>query len=139
NQVSNCTLTGSSVWYEYDVTSFISTEKSGDGIASIAVNEPNFDQAWVVYSSRESSNAPELIVTLLPDPVTPSIPSNVVTSISGTDLVIDWDVSADATSYDVYSSDDPYGTFIFVTNVGTNQYTISITQAKLFYYIIAKN
>ncbi|MDA3886626.1 MAG: hypothetical protein PF638_13620 [Candidatus Delongbacteria bacterium] len=69
----------------------------------------------------------------------PAQPANVVTSISGTDLVIDWDVSADATGYDVYSSDDPYGTFTLATSVGTNQYTVPASQAKLFYYIIATN
>ncbi|NOR45651.1 MAG: hypothetical protein GQ534_08715 [Candidatus Delongbacteria bacterium] len=69
----------------------------------------------------------------------PAQPANVVTGISGTDLVIDWDVSANATGYDVYSSDDPYGTFTFVTSVGTNQYTVAADQAKLFYYIIATN
>ena len=69
----------------------------------------------------------------------PAVPANVITNISGTDLVIDWDASVGATSYDVYSSDDPYGTFTLVTNVSTNQYTVPISQAKLFYYVIAKN
>ena len=72
-------------------------------------------------------------------PIIPEVPANIVTSISGTDLVVDWDVSADATGYDVYSSDDPYGTFTFVTSVGTNQYTVAADQAKLFYYIVATN
>ncbi|NOR45710.1 MAG: DUF1573 domain-containing protein, partial [Candidatus Delongbacteria bacterium] len=71
--------------------------------------------------------------------VVPGIPSNIVTSISGSDLVIDWDVAADATGYDVYSSDDPYGTFTLATSVGTNQYTVPADQAKLFYYIVATN
>ncbi len=69
----------------------------------------------------------------------PSVPSNVVTSVSGADLVIDWDVSADATSYDIYSADDPYGTFTYVINVSTNQYTVPYTEAKKFYYVVAKN
>ncbi|MFO7811205.1 MAG: hypothetical protein R6V47_07525, partial [Candidatus Delongbacteria bacterium] len=69
----------------------------------------------------------------------PDVPANVVTSISGTDLVIDWDVSANATGYDVYGSDDPYGTFSFVTSVATEQYTVPADQAKMFYYIVATN
>jgi hypothetical protein len=72
-------------------------------------------------------------------PVIPAVPANVVTSISGTDLVIDWDVSADATGYDVYGSDDPYGTFSLITSVGTNQYTVPADQSKIFYYIVATN
>ncbi|MBN2884269.1 MAG: C10 family peptidase, partial [Clostridia bacterium] len=69
----------------------------------------------------------------------PAVPANIVTSISGADLIIDWDVSADATGYDVYSSDDPYGTFTLEASVGTNQYTVAADQAKLFYYIVATN
>nr|HXK50663.1 hypothetical protein [Clostridiales bacterium] len=77
--------------------------------------------------------------TVLQTTVIPGVPSNVVTSISGTDLVIDWDAAADATSYDVYSSDDPYGAFTLEANVGTNQYVIAYTDAKKFYYIVSKN
>ncbi|MBN2788815.1 MAG: C10 family peptidase [Candidatus Delongbacteria bacterium] len=69
----------------------------------------------------------------------PDVPANVVTSIAGANLVIDWDVSANATGYDVYSSDDPYGTFTLAASVGTNQYTVPAASAKLFYYIVATN
>lgn len=91
-------------------------------------DENNFQYATPINVTMTVSSA-----------VTPGTPTNVVTSISGTDLIIDWDVSADATSYDVYSSDDPYGTFTLATNVSTNQYTVPASQAKLFYYIVAKN
>ena len=66
-------------------------------------------------------------------------PANVVTSISGSDIVLDWDPVTGATGYDVYSSDDPYGAFTLATSVGTNQYTVAASQAKLFYYIVATN
>ena len=71
--------------------------------------------------------------------IIPTIPSNIVTSISDTNLIVDWDVSMNATGYDVYSSDDPYGDFTFTDSVSTNQYIIPIANAKLFYYIIATN
>ncbi|MDA3885806.1 MAG: C25 family cysteine peptidase [Candidatus Delongbacteria bacterium] len=70
---------------------------------------------------------------------TPEIPSNIVTSISGSDLILDWDASVNATSYDIYSSDDPNVSFTLETNVTTNQYTIPVSTARKFYYIIAKN
>ncbi|NOR44436.1 MAG: hypothetical protein GQ534_02530 [Candidatus Delongbacteria bacterium] len=96
------------------------------------------------YTSPVGESAASNIITMLNVPgtggaVTPAVPANVVTSISGSDIVVDWDVSADATGYDVYSSDDPYGTFTLVASVGTNQYTVAASQAKLFYYIIATN
>ncbi|MDY0017333.1 MAG: S8 family serine peptidase [Candidatus Delongbacteria bacterium] len=77
--------------------------------------------------------------TVFQSTIIPGVPSNLVTSISGTNLVIDWDAAADATSYDVYSADDPYGTFTFETNVATNQYVVPASVAKKFYYIISKN
>ncbi|HAQ62003.1 TPA: hypothetical protein DCR49_08430 [Candidatus Delongbacteria bacterium] len=77
--------------------------------------------------------------TYVGGPVVPGIPSNVITSVSGTDVIVTWDAAADATSYDVYASNDPYGTFAFVTNVPTNQYTTSYTETKKFWYIVSKN
>ncbi len=71
--------------------------------------------------------------------VIPAVPANVVTSIVSGDIVFDWDDSADATGYDVYSSDDPYGTFAFVTSVVPSTYTVAADQAKLFYYFVATN
>ena len=99
-------------------------------------------EANITVDSDDPDEPSEVIaVTFTVGSITPppGTPSNVVTSIAGTDLVIDWDVAANATSYDVYSSDDPYGTFTFVTNVSTNQYIVAADQSKLFYYIVAKN
>ena len=88
----------------------------------------------------EGGTAAKLIIEFsLPVSVTPGVPSNVVTSISGTNLVIDWDAAANATSYDVYSAGDPYGTFTFEANVLTNQYAVPYTTLKKFYYIVSKN
>jgi hypothetical protein len=72
-------------------------------------------------------------------PSAPGAPSNVITGISGSDLVISWTAVSGATSYDVYSSDDPYGTFSLVTNVATASYTTTYSAAKKFWYIVAKN
>ncbi|MBN2789666.1 MAG: hypothetical protein JXR69_05715 [Candidatus Delongbacteria bacterium] len=101
----------------------------GDYTANINITAPGSDPVSVP-------------VTMTVGPITtqdPEVPANVVTSIAGSNLVIDWDVSAYATGYDVYSSDDPYGTFTLAASVGTNQYTVAADQAKLFYYIVATN
>lgn len=66
-------------------------------------------------------------------------PANVVTSISGSDIVIDWDVSAGATGYDVYSSDDPYGIFTLTGSVLTNQFIVPASVSKMLFYIVATN
>lgn len=72
-------------------------------------------------------------------PVTPAVPANITTSIVSNDVFINWDDSADATSYDVYSSADPYGTFVYLTNVSVSEYTYTPTVTKMFFYIVAKN
>jgi len=98
--------------------------------------------AEITVASNDPDEPSKIIpvdFTVFQSTVIPGTPANVVTSISGTDLVIDWDVSADATSYDVYTADDPYGTFTFETNVGTNQYVVPADTAKKFYYIVSKN
>ena len=66
-------------------------------------------------------------------------PINVTTSVVGTELTVTWDAVNGATSYDVYSSTDPYGTFTLATNVATNSYVTTADQAKLFWYVVAKN
>ncbi|MBN2790114.1 MAG: hypothetical protein JXR69_07985 [Candidatus Delongbacteria bacterium] len=100
-------------------------------------------QANITVTSDDPDEPAEVVAVqfnvIIGGPVVPSVPENIVTSITGTDLVIDWDVSANATGYDVYSSDDPYGTYTLAASVVTNQYTVPADQAKLFYYIVAKN
>ncbi|NOR45101.1 MAG: hypothetical protein GQ534_05885 [Candidatus Delongbacteria bacterium] len=108
------------------------------------LNPLNGDNTYYITASYdtpvgESLGSNSVIINVAGGPTIPAVPANVVTSISGSDIVVDWDVSADATGYDVYSSDDPYGTFTFVTSVGANQYTVAADQAKLFYYIVATN
>ena len=72
-------------------------------------------------------------------PVTPAVPANITTSLVSGNVYVNWDNSADATSYDVYSSTTPYGTFALLTNVTTSEYTYTPTATKMFFYIVAKN
>jgi hypothetical protein len=69
----------------------------------------------------------------------PGAPTNVTTGISGSDLTVSWTAVSGAASYDVYSADDPYGTFSFAANVTTNSYTTTYSAAKKFWYIKARN
>jgi hypothetical protein len=72
--------------------------------------------------------------------VTPATPANLTTSIVSGNVYINWDNSADATSYDVYSSANPYGTFTLLANVTNSEYTYTPgTNTKMFFYIVAKN
>jgi hypothetical protein len=66
-------------------------------------------------------------------------PANVTTSVSGSTLTLDWDAVPYASTYKVYSSDDPYGTFVEDTS-GTpsgNSWSTAVSNAKKFYRVTA--
>ncbi|MFO7660105.1 MAG: endonuclease [Candidatus Cloacimonadaceae bacterium] len=72
----------------------------------------------------------------------PPAPTNVMISVSGNDIVITWDADAAATSWKVYSSDDPYTGFAEPLTVYTNSITLTgqaFTYGKRFYYVTADN
>ena len=52
---------------------------------------------------------------------------------------IDWADVEGATSYNIFSSQDPYGTFTFLSNVTVSQYTYSTADQRMFFYIAAVN
>jgi hypothetical protein len=122
-------------------------------VAPAGVNNVNYtcDAAGLaegIYNANImfATNDPDESYKLLPVEFTvsntvsaPGVPSNVVTSVAGSNLIISWTASPNATSYDVYSSVYPYGTFAFAANVATNSYTTTFTEAKKFWYIVAKN
>jgi hypothetical protein len=95
--------------------------------------------ATVYLNSLFSNVSVPLTLTVTSVILTPGVPSNIVTSLSGSDLLITWDVSANTTGYDIYSSSDPYTEFTFIQTVTTTQFTIPADQSRKFFYIVAKN
>lgn len=66
-------------------------------------------------------------------------PINVIISVSGSILTINWDAVNGATSYKIYSSDDSYTGFledITGTFAGTS-WSTSVINEKKFYYVTA--
>jgi hypothetical protein len=102
-----------------------------DGQANVKLKW-NYTGTWGYYFDVDDISITATITA-------PSAPSNLTTTVSGSDMTVSWTASAGATSYDVYSSDDPYGTYSFETNVTTNSYTTAYTAAKKFWYVVAKN
>ena len=93
-----------------------------------------------VADPYEGGYPPKLHVEfIIPLQVTPDAPSNVITSVNGSDVTVSWDTVSGAASYDVYSSTDPYGNYTFTANVVNNSYTTPATGLRQFWYIVAKN
>ncbi|OGE85145.1 MAG: hypothetical protein A2Y39_02265 [Candidatus Delongbacteria bacterium GWF2_40_14] len=67
------------------------------------------------------------------------IPLNITTEVVGTDLIISWDAVTGATSYKIYSSTDPYGTFTENAITVTNSWTTEYIEPKRFYYVVTVN
>ena len=86
------------------------------------------DQAWVDY----------IQFIELPPQASLTAPANVVTTTDASNVTITWDAVSGATSYVVYSSVDPYGTFA-IDNSGTfnGEEWSSALSTKNFYYVIA--
>ena len=89
------------------------------------------DQAWLDYVQFIE----------IPPQANLAAPTNVVASSSVSNISLTWDVVSGATSYNIYSSTDPYGTFT-VDNSGTfngTEWTSALTETKKFYYVTAAN
>ncbi|HQO09515.1 MAG TPA: hypothetical protein PLK90_05195 [Clostridiales bacterium] len=121
---------------------------SGSSQITATYNATGMDAGTYNANITIASNDPYTPSTVIPvtfvvssAAVTPGTPANVTTSIVSGNVYINWDDAADATSYDVYSSATPYGTFALLTNVTTSEYTYTgvTANAKMFFYIVSKN
>ncbi len=61
SSISTQTVPPVGSWIEYDVTSQVASQASGDGMATFIIKEPSGNK-FIWYSSKEGSNAPELTV-----------------------------------------------------------------------------
>jgi hypothetical protein len=69
----------------------------------------------------------------------PLPPGGIIIGPPRAGLWLEWEASAGATGYDIYSSDDPYGTYTFLAHVTVCEYEITSTEPKGFYYVVATN
>ncbi|MBC8526919.1 MAG: hypothetical protein H8D22_08720 [Candidatus Cloacimonetes bacterium] len=70
----------------------------------------------------------------------PGIPQNLNISIVGSNVELDWDDVAEATSYTVYSDSDPYGSFGTIEYIGAaSECSLPIPGDEKFYRVTASN
>jgi len=97
---------------------------------------------WKVLATNangSSDYSTSWTVTLTSGTIIPAVPTPITSSVVSGNVKFDWPDMADATSYDVYSSTTPYGTFTLLTNVTVSEYTYTPTATKMFFQIVSKN
>ncbi|HQO08650.1 MAG TPA: hypothetical protein PLK90_11415 [Clostridiales bacterium] len=108
------------------------------------VGAPGGDNTYyitAVYASPTGESVGcESVVVNVPASA-PGVPANLTTSIVSGNVYINWDDAVNATSYDVYSCATPYGTYAFLANVATSEYTYTgvAANSKMFFYVVSKN
>lgn len=71
-------------------------------------------------------------------PLVPSSPENISINFTGSDAYISWDAVQNAVSYQIYSSSDPYGTFVYEGETTSTDYiVVNPAENKKFFYIKA--
>jgi len=93
------------------------------------------------YSSPagESDFSNEIVLHVEKPVSAPPTPTPITSSVVSGNVKFDWPDMAGATSYDVYSSATPYGTFALLTNVTISEYTYTPTATKMFFQFVSKN
>jgi len=138
-------FTATPEWLSLDNTSGVVAAGKGSVTIGATCDATGLELGTYTADLTVTTNDPDEGTVVIPvtftvsNIVVPGTPSNVTTSVSGTDLIVSWDAAANATSYDVYSSTDPYGTYTFETNVTTTSYTTTYTAARKFWYVVGKN
>lgn len=137
NELSNMTITFSGTWVEWDITSYIASEYSGDKIASLCINDPvsNNNTGIDFYSKENGSNIPVLTI------VTESTSGQSVSSstISGDGSVsFSWVLNNITLGHlDIFrdTDPDPSGRIMVAGTVNGNSYTDNtVTNGTTYYY-----
>lgn len=100
-------------WWSLDVTVFVQQEWAADKVVSLYLNNDVTGTFLGSMHSRESGNAPLLVIERVPDPVPgpPAPPTGISTYSEDGHILLDWDdnTDGDIAYYNVYRSPAPNG------------------------------
>ena len=129
-----------------DFSSFVngynnySVSSTGLTVSSLLPNSTYYYRVRSYWSGYSGPNSNVITVTTL-DTAPPSAPANLSVTGIGTDIRLEWNAVNGATSYAIYASEEPYGTFSLIADNVTTNYKILSGEAlfaKRFYYVKAK-
>ena len=141
-QTTSYAGTGKTTAEMNDVATFTDESTTGLLIAWDFVCNPNDDSGnddyWNIYGTINNGYP---FLSWQSGIVVPCAPTNVIISIVNDNIQITWDAVTGATSYKIYSSDNPYTGFT-EDNTGAfndESWTAAIPDVKKFYYVKAEN
>ncbi|WP_232835141.1 MBG domain-containing protein, partial [Pleomorphovibrio marinus] len=82
-------------WVEIDVTSFVQNEFNGDKIVTLVLNGNNNGNSYVGINSRESTNKPELVLSMASGPSLPTVSTAIATDIGSNEANLGGTISDD--------------------------------------------
>ena len=139
SELSNLNITSNGAYVEWDITSYINSEYTGDKTASLCVNDPvsNNDTGIDFYSKENGSNTP--VLTIITE--TPSEQSVSLSTTTGNDYVnLNWAlINITLDHQDIFrdTDPDPNGRIMIAGAVNGNNYTDNtVTSGTTYYYWI---
>ena len=104
---------------------------------SKCIDAGRFEPDYHIYGDTFYGTAPDIGAVEFYQESSFYAPQNISTSVSGTTLTISWSAVPDAVSYNIYGSNDPYGTFSFIKSTANTSWSSSTASAKYFYRVTA--
>jgi hypothetical protein len=111
---------------------------------TLSINTEDLEVGDYLCNMEISSNDPDESMVSIPvnlnvESASLSIPSNIQTSCEGLNMNISWQSVEGATSYKIYSSDNPYSDFVYEATVTATNWSTPLTENTRFYRITANN
>ena len=130
----NWAINAGSNWYEYSYD--LDLDNSDNGYIT-----GKFQNTITFQDTMSSYGSYDVFVAKITDSMQPSPPANVVMNVSGATLTISWNAVPAATSYKVFSSNDPYTGFAEDTTGTFNgtSWSVTLSGSKKYFYVKAIN
>ena len=114
-------------WWELDVTSYVQQQWAGDKIVSLHISNDKPGTFLGSMHSKESGNAPLLVIERVADPVpgAPAAPTGISTISENGHIIIHWDDNreADFAYYNVYRTPAPNAGHPVAQGLTMSEYT----------------
>ncbi|MCK4696414.1 MAG: hypothetical protein KAT74_11655, partial [Candidatus Cloacimonetes bacterium] len=111
---------------------------------TLSINTEDLEVGDYLCNMEISSNDPDESMVSIPINLTVEsafldIPSNIQTFCDGVNINISWQSVEGATSYKIYSSDNPNSGFLYEATVTETNWSTPLAENKKFYRITANN